>query len=288
LLRIGLTDRQITYRIATGELIAVHAGVYAVGYVRVEPVARAMAAVLACGDGAVLSHLSAASLWGMRRRWDEPIEVMAPKDRKRRGIRTRRCRTLTPKDIRRHHGVPVTSPARTALDIAPRVTAKALTRAVNEARLAGYLHDGELAEVVSRNRRHPGARAVDALIAADPTRSELEDDFVEFARRFGLPEPKINHRVAGYEVDAFFPQQGVIVELDGYEFHKGRGSFESDRERDAVTLRAGFPTVRITKRRMRTDAEREAARLQGILDDRRGFSKAPPREGDSYGLLPPL
>jgi hypothetical protein len=269
LLGIGLTRRQITYRIESGELIPVHAGVYAVGYVRLDPVARAMAAVLACGDGAALSHFSAAFLWGMRKRWVQPIEVSVPKHRHRPGIRTRVCSTLTRKDIRNHHGIQVTSPARTALDIAPRLeNPKALIRAVNEARLTGYLHDSELADVVERNPRHPGARAVRELLGEDLTRSTLEDDFVAFAKRFGLPEPIMNHRVAGFEVDAFFPQQGVIVELDGYEFHKDRGTFESDRERDAATLHAGYPTVRITKQRMRADAAREAARLQAILENR--------------------
>jgi very-short-patch-repair endonuclease len=268
LLGMGLTKRAITYRIEVGELVPVHAGVYAVGYARLEPIAKAAAAVLACGDGAALSHSSAASLWGMRKRWEDPIEVTVLTDRKRAGIRTWRRRVLPPEDIRHHHGIPVTSPARTALDIAPQLTARALARAVNEARLAGYLHQSELNDVLTRNPRHPGATAIQQLIGKDLTRSELEDDFVAFAERFGLPKPVMNARVAGYEVDALFAQQRVIVELDGYEFHKDRGSFESDRERDAITLQAGYPTVRITRRRIHHHAEREAARLQGILNRR--------------------
>jgi very-short-patch-repair endonuclease len=265
---MGLTKRAITYRIEVGELVPVYAGVYAVGYARLEPIAKAAAAVLACGDGAALSHSSAASLWGMRKRWEDPIEVTVLTDRKRAGIRTWRRRVLPPEDIRHHHGIPVTSPARTALDIAPQLTARALARAVNEARLAGYLHQSELNDVLTRNPRHPGATAIQQLIGKDLTRSELEDDFVAFAERFGLPKPVMNARVAGYEVDALFAQQRVIVELDGYEFHKDRGSFESDRERDAITLQAGYPTVRITRRRIHHPAEREAARLQGILNRR--------------------
>ena len=101
-----------------------------------------------------------------------------------------------------------------------------------------------------------------------PTRSEFEDRFLAFAREYGLPTPSMNARVAGYEVDALFPAHMVIVELDGYEYHQGRRSFERDRERDAVLLAAGYVTIRITWERLTTQPEREAARLHQILTRR--------------------
>jgi very-short-patch-repair endonuclease len=156
------------------------------------------------------------------------------------------------------------------LDIAPRLTEKALTRAVNELRIARRLKLEHLADLVARLPRHPGASRVKPLIETrqGPTRSELEDSFASFARRFDLPPYEFNARVAGYEVDVLFPEQRVIVELDGYEFHGTRQAFERDRERDATTLVAGHITVRITWERLTNAPEKEAARLHAILAGR--------------------
>ena len=227
---------------------------------------RAYAAVLACGPGAVLSHGSAASLWGIYDRWWAPFEVIVETARRRPGIRAHRA-ALTGSDIRRHLGIRVTSPARTILDIAPRLTDKALTRAVNDQRIARRLKLDHLAELIARLPRHRGASRVRPLIETPtgPTRSEFEDAFVAFAERFGLPRPEMNARVAGYEVDALFREQRVIVELDGYEFHGTRQSFEKDRERDATTLAAGFRTIRITWERLTQAADKEAERIKAIL-----------------------
>ncbi len=269
---LGVPERTISYWIASGRLTPVHAGVYAVDYVRPEPIARAAAAVLACGPGAALSHESAAVLWGLARSWPERPEVTVVGDRRRPGIAVHRTSTLRSADIRRHLGIRVTSPARTVVEIAPRLTRPALTRAVNDARLSGYLHLSDLEELLVRLPTHPGTRLVGEILETGngPTRSGFEDAFVAFARRAGLPSPRINARVAGYEVDALFGQERVIVELDGYEFHRGRRAFERDRERDAATLAAGFQTVRMTWTRLNDQAQAEARRLQGILLSRRG------------------
>lgn len=267
LLELGLGPAAIHHRVRTGKLIPIHAGVYGVGQRPATPVARAAAAVLACGDSAVLSHGSAAALWGLRRGWTQPLEVTVTRDRNRPNIQVHRSGTLGPRDVRRHLGIRVTSPARTVLDLAPGLTASTLQRTVNDARLSGYLKLGELDELVKRLPHHPGARAIRQLLSvpAAPTRSGFEDEFVEFTRRFGLPMPEINVRVAGYEVDALFRAEGVIVELDGYQYHADQRSFERDRERDAVTLASGCVTVRVTWARLTTTAEREATRLQRIL-----------------------
>jgi Transcriptional regulator, AbiEi antitoxin/Protein of unknown function (DUF559) len=270
LLDLGLGNAAIKYRVAKGTLIPVHTGVYAVGHAPLAGADRACAAVLACGPGAVLSHASAASLWELDNRWKAPFEVIVETGRRRPGIRTHRAQ-LTGRDVRRHNGIRVTSPARTILDIAPGLTEKALKRGINELRIARRLRVADLAELLERRPRHPGASRVSALIhtSRGPTRSELEDAFLDLSTRFGLPLAEVNARVAGYEVDALFRAERVIVELDGYEFHRTRDAFERDRERDATTLAAGFETVRITWDRLQSSSAREAARLQAILSARR-------------------
>jgi hypothetical protein len=269
LLELGLGAGAIKYRVVKGSLLAVHTGVYAVGHEPASGVDRAYAALLASGPGALLSHASAAALWGIFERWREPFEVTVPTGRRRTGIRIHRA-TLTRSDIRRHLGIRVTSPARTVFDIAPRLTDKALTRAVNELRIQRLIKLDQLADLVDRLPRHPGARRVKPLIETPrgPTRSEFEDAFAVFTERFGLPQPELNARVAGYEVDALFRAQRVIVELDGYQFHGTRQAFERDRERDAATLAAGFVTVRITWERLTEAAEKEADRLSAIIAGR--------------------
>lgn len=271
LLSIGLTPGAIRQLVATGRLLPVHAGVYAVGVVNRTPVARAMAAVLACGDRAVLSHGSAAALWGFNKYWDMPFETTVSTARRRPGIKIHRSRTLTWRDRTRHLGVPVTTRARTVLDIAPRLTDRRLTRLVNDARHAGHLHLDTLADVLNRNANHPGAKRLRRFVEdpRNPTRSPLEDDFIAFAKRYGLPMPVTNTHLFGYEIDVLYPEERVIVEVDGYGFHSDRATFRSDRKRDAVMLAADYVTVRITDDRMEQDGQQEADRILAILEHRR-------------------
>lgn len=273
LLVIGVSPGIIAYRLAAGRLIRAYDGVYWLGYVRTEPIAHAAAAVLGGGDHAVLSHGSAAALWGMVSRWPkEPEIAIAQGDRRPAGVRVHRSRTLTRADIRQQRGIRTTSPERTMLDIAPRLTPVARTRALQNARLAGYLHHHTLAATLARNPRHPGTRLIRPLLevfTANPTRSPLEDDFLPWARRHGLPEPQVNVRVADYIVDVLFPAERVIVECDGWEFHRDRASFENDRERDAATSALGFLTYRLTRTRFDSQSELEAARLHAVLALRR-------------------
>ncbi|MGA2009200.1 MAG: DUF559 domain-containing protein, partial [Solirubrobacteraceae bacterium] len=147
-----------------------------------------------------------------------------------------------------------------------------LTRAVNDSRLQGILHVAQLTELLERCPSHPGARRLRAVADPDPgratrpTRSAFEDRFLAFAAEYGLPAPMVNARVNGYEVDALFVDQRVIVELDGWDFHGGRAAFERDRERDAAALASGHRTLRVTWERLHDEPDREAARLKAILD----------------------
>jgi very-short-patch-repair endonuclease len=271
LLALGLSRGDIAYRIRIGRLHRVYAGVYAVGVIPTLPVPRAAAAVLACGAGAALSHVSALCLWGWHKPWDVPFEVTAPSDHRRAGIRVHRSTALARQDVRMHLGIRVTSPARTVLDVAPGLSDPALRRVVREARLSPYMRDEALADVVARFPRHPGAARLKPFNEAPsgPTRSEFEDAFLAFCDDHGLPRPRTNVRIAGHLVDAVFDAERVIVELDGYEFHGGRDSFETDRDRDADTLATGHATVRITWERMTRRSRREAKRLLAILEKRR-------------------
>ena len=271
LLAIGMGSEGIKYWVKIGRLIRVYAGVYAVGHLPVAPEARAHAAVLACGDKAVLSHSSAARLWTYTKHWSMPYEVIAKSDRRREGIRVHRATGLTRRDTTRQLGVPVTSPARTVFDMTPRIkTDKALRRLVNDARLTKTFHLSDLAELLDRHPHAPATRRLRPFLAATgATRSELEDKFVAFARLYGLPEPTINTPMGRTEPDILFPEERVIVEIDSWRFHSDRGAFESDRDRDAERLAAGFETVRVTEERLDNTPAREAERLHAILRARR-------------------
>jgi very-short-patch-repair endonuclease len=274
LIKLGLGAEAIRYRVRIGRLIPVYAGVYAVGHLPTLPQDRAFGALLACGPDAVLSHGSAASLWGIFGHWRMPFEVTTPSTRRPRNIRTHRAKLARP-DITRQAGIQVTSPARTLLDMAPRLTDKQLTRAVNDLRRR-CMHLHELADVISRFPRHPGAKKLRRFIVnpTGPTRSEFEDAFLAFAERFGLPRPRVNEPIGRYIADALFVEERLIVELDGWPFHSSKDSFESDRERDAEMLARGYATVRITWARLLGTPKREADRLLAILRARRSSRRA--------------
>jgi hypothetical protein len=218
------------------------------------------------------------TLWGFWSRWETPFEVTITGDRRPRGIRVHRSRTLESHDFARQLGIPVTTPARTLLDIAPRLRERQLTRVVKDGLVRKLVSADRLEAVIARHPTYPGAAALAQLISTDenPTRSNFEDGFPEFCERFGLPRPVMNAIVCGFEVDALFEAEKVIVELDGWGTHSSRISFEADRERDAVTTAGGYQPYRMTKRRFDQQQALEAQRLHAILADRRRIH-SPPR-----------
>ena len=265
---IGLTDNAIAYRVRRGTLFRIHRGVCAVGRPAQTRLERAAAAVLACGPGAALSHQAALALWGFTRRWPETVDVtMTTGDRRPTGITVHRSPILTRRDIRVQLGIRATSPARTHLDCAPGTPARQLTRRVNDALHTPFLTRPQLADVCARFPTHPGAALLTPFAdqTDGPTRSPQEDDFPAFCERYDLPRPEMNARVAGHEADAVFRAERLIVELDGWEFHRTRNAFEDDRNRDADTLAAGFATLRITHDRFHHQPDLEAERLREIL-----------------------
>jgi hypothetical protein len=269
LVAVGLSDRAIHHRVRVGRLFRVYRGVYAVGRPPKTALEFASAALLACGPGAALGHGSGMALWGFWKVWPKPFEVTFFKgDRRPKHVKHHHPTGLTHEDIRRYNGLWVTSPARTLLDVAPVQTRKQRARAVSAARLSHHLKLRALRETLARFPNHPGTPLLLPLAQAtgNPTRSLQEDDFPSWCRRSGLPVPLLNEIIAGYEVDAVFLREKVIVELDSWDYHQDRYSFEVDRLRDSVTTAAGFVTVRLTQERWTPE---EADRLKKILDLRR-------------------
>jgi hypothetical protein len=267
LLELGLDDGGIAWRVQLGRLFRVFRGVYSVGRPPVTAHEWAGAAVLAAGAGAALSHASAMALWGYWRRWDRPYEVTVVGDRRTNRIRVHRSTTLRWQDVTRQLGIRVTTPARTLLDMSPRLSDRSLKRNVNNALNSPWLTEGQLADTVARHPHAPGAARIARLIGLEgtPTRAGWEDDFPAFCTAHGLPAPVMGAPLFGYIVDALFGGERVIVELDSWEFHKGKIAFETDRERDAVMLAHSFVTLRMTWERMKERPVAEAQRLGGIL-----------------------
>jgi hypothetical protein len=202
LLAAGLDDNDIAYRVRTSRLIRVHRGVYALGHLPPSPHARAMAAVLACGPHAVLSHRSAGAAWGLMAH-PPRVDVTAPSKHRHAGIKPHRSR-LVYCDITHQYGIPTTTPAPTLLDLADVLDPATLTRAVNDARLRRLLSLEDLAAQLLPGRK---TATLQRLIRRPtrPTRPVFEDAFLRFVTRFKLPWPEVNTHVAGYEVDMLWP-----------------------------------------------------------------------------------
>lgn len=240
----GLSRRQIERRLERRGLRSVHRSVYAVGHRALSHLGVWMAAVLAAGQGAALSHWSAASLWPMRPGRGPRSHVTAPRKRKRTGAITFHHAHLHEDEVTEEQGIPVTTPARTLLDLAPLLASPVLARMVEAAPHRG----ASLAELLER---HAGRAGVPKLrrIVAEPmplTRSDLEATVLEAMQYAGLPQPEVNASVDGYEVDFLWREHGVIAELDTYATHGSRLAFERDRERDRKLAIAGWRVVRIT------------------------------------------
>ena len=233
------------------------------------PHSAAMAAVLAYGSGALLSHYPAAVLWASARRRPSRLHVTVPgRDvRSRDGIRAHTTAHLDPADATRRHGIPVTSPARTLLDVAATEPTSVLDRAANEARVLRLVSDHSLNEQFARYPNHRGVTALRQTTLAEPklTRSEAEHRLLELIRAAQLPEPLTNARVAGYEVDFLWPDHRLVVEVDGYAFHSTRRSFERDRRRDADLTSRGYRVIRLTWRQITAEPEVVIAQLAPSL-----------------------
>jgi REase_MTES_1575 len=235
-----------------------------------------VAAVLAMGSEAVLSHRSAAALWGVRATARERIEVTLPAAyHARPRIEVHRAR-LAPDETTIHRGIPVTTPNRTLLDLAAVLDARHIEKAINEAEILRLTALLSLDEVVRRHRGRRGAKALREILAtrtlgATITRSELEDRFLRFLDEAVLPRPEVNValRVAGrwIEIDCLWRDRRLIVELDGHATHATAAGFERDRARDRALHANGWRVVRITWRQLHEEPDAVARDLERLLTE---------------------
>jgi very-short-patch-repair endonuclease len=251
---VGLGRSAISERTRSGRLHRLHQGVYAVGHRAPSLHRRWMAAVLACGEEAVLSHGSAAVLWRLLRPLDGPVHVSVPSTagrKNRRGIHIHRCQALAglPQTTRRD-GIPVTTVSRTIDDLrrtsfSPRL----IRRAIRQAELRGLRLDG---------------------IASDDTRSDLETYFLALCRHFGLPKPEVNVKLGRWEVDFLWRARRLVVETDTFTYHRGSVAFEDDHARDLDLRTEGFLVLRFTAHQLEEEPERVAADVAASLATGRG------------------
>jgi very-short-patch-repair endonuclease len=257
-------------RLGGGRRNGRHRRVYAVGHTALRRDGRFLAAVLACGPGAVLSHRSAAWHWGLLGTDQPHVDVTAPRSREgAQGIRLHRARFLDARDTTDHQGIPTTTVARTLLDLAATVGADRLERAFAQALFLRVYDHAAIADVIARSNGHRGKAALRAATAREPkhTRSDWEVRMLTLVRDAGLPEPLVNHVLIApdhghCEVDFHWPQQGLIVETDSWSAHGSRAAYERDRARDAALRAMGMRVVRFT---WRTKDETILRRLQALL-----------------------
>jgi hypothetical protein len=262
LIEVGLRDRGIAEWVRVGRLRRLYQGVYAVGHDRLMREGRWLAAVMACGPGAALSHRDAAVLWDLRQSNSAYIDVIVPSQsgRKRAGLRIHRSSRLRRAEVTVRHGIPVTTVARTLLDLADVLERQALKRVINEAEYLNRLDMAALNAVVSANPGRRSAELIGAVGGAGHrTRSQLEDRFLALLERHGVEEPESGVWIEGYEADFLWRRAGLVVELDGLAAHRTTAAMKGDRRRDRILWRAGFRTMRLT--------EDDLDEPEAILDD---------------------
>jgi very-short-patch-repair endonuclease len=253
---LGISRGAVEHWLAVGRLHGVYRGVYAVGHPALGPKGRRLAAVLACGPGAVLSHGSAAAHWGLLATSAARVDVTAPASRRGQpGVRLHRTRSLDARDTTTHEGIPITTLARTLLDLAATTQPHRLERALAQAEHLRVYDHRAITDVIGRANGHRGTAALAQATAREPkwARNDFEARFLKLVRGASLPEPLVNHALIapdyGYcEVDFFWPAHNLVVETDGWETHGTQAAFEADRARDAALTAAGFGVVRFSWR----------------------------------------
>ncbi|HEY7631857.1 MAG TPA: DUF559 domain-containing protein [Thermoleophilaceae bacterium] len=268
LLEIGFSRETIQHWLQSGRLHRIHKGVYSLGHRAIAWKGRLTAAVIACGPEAVVSHRSAAAWWALLPSERAIVDVTAPGRHRRRGIDGHRAE-LHVCDRTIHEDIPITTIARTLLDLAEVVSPGRLAKAVETAERRNLFDLRAVEDVLARSPGRHGHRQLRSLLAdyrcAPTTRSKLEIDFLEFIEEEDLPRPESNASIGGYEVDMLWDQQRVIVELDTWDYHGTHEAFERDRARDIDLQLWGYVVLRITGRRLREERAHVAAQLRTLL-----------------------
>jgi very-short-patch-repair endonuclease len=262
----------ISTRVAARRLRRLHRGVYAWGHDRLRLEGILLAAAFACGPHAVLSHRTAADRWGMlaTARGDVDVTVAANGGRaRRRGIDLHVVRRLDPRDITQHDGLPITTPARTLVDLAATGPARQVERALEQAYVQRLLAPDALEDAVGRSDGKRTAVLRDLMVderRSTITRSQLEEAFLAIVRRIGLPDPDVNEPLHGYEPDFLWREKRLVIETDGYGTHSTRRAFEHDRRRDIDLQLHGYNVRRFTHDQVVHDPE-QTGRLLRLLYD---------------------
>jgi very-short-patch-repair endonuclease len=274
LLEVSVTARQIELRLQSGRLHEIHRGIYLVGHTVPPPLAVEQAALLACGKAAVLSHRSAANLWAF---FSYPasaaVWITVPPGRtvKRPRIEIRRT-DLDAKDIRTRHGLRLTSPPRTILDLSSLLDRERLESLVAEAAYRGLASEAELRAQLKGNERRKGVaklrRVLDLPGGPQRTRSCGERAMLRLLRDARMTGFESNARIHGYEVDVLWRTAGVCVELDGWDGHSSRLAFERDRLKAARLSSHGITVIPITGRQLRYDPGGVIERLRRAIAKR--------------------
>jgi very-short-patch-repair endonuclease len=274
LLGAGIGRDLIDNRVRAGWLRPMYRGVYAVGPVPSDD-APYLAAAMACGDRAALSHSHAGFLWRLfRHAPSRPVHVTVPAPRcpHHPGIRVHRVQVLRPDEVTRLRQIPVTTPARTLLDLAAVLHSRELEQAMAVAERTHAGTQRRLAALLARYPARPGTPKLRQLLDGPRrpalTRSEAEERFLGLVRRAGLSEPEANVALHGYELDLLWRDEGLAVEIDGYAFHGDRDAFEADRRRDAVLASHGLQVVRITWRQITEEPEATLVLVTRALAER--------------------
>jgi very-short-patch-repair endonuclease len=256
---LGISTSGVGRRLTDGRLWRIHRGVYAVG--PLDRMGYWMAAVLACGEGALLSHRDAAMLWNLRQTDRTAVDVTAPGTRRRRRPRiTTHGSELHPADRTEVDGIPVTSVARTLLDLAEVAPAEHVRRAYEAAERHDLLDMHAVHDLVARSNGRRGLPALLDLLDYDPreaveSKSDLESRFLDLVREAGLPLPQVNVLVEGFLVDAYWPQARLVVELQSWAHHRHRQAFERDNERLARLQVAGCSALPLTHRQVQDEPD---------------------------------
>ena len=274
----GLSREAIAHRLRTRRLHEVHRGVYAVGRPQLGRSGRWLAAVLACGEGALLSFRSAAALWGVEAeaRFTE-VTIARPLRHRVPGVLAHRPVQLEDSDATVRNGIPLTSPIRTLIDLAAVLSPSRVERAVNRSDNLGLVDPVTLRKALDAGRRARGLAPLRAVLdhpAFALTDSELERRFLALVRKARLPKPKTGTRLNGFKVDFFWPELGLVVETDGLRYHRTPATQTRDARRDQAHTAAGLTTLRFTHSQVRHDAHQVAATLTRVI---RRLSTTPPR-----------
>jgi hypothetical protein len=265
---LGFTRSAIEQRIRTGRLHRITQSVYSIGRKDLSPEGRWMAAVLACGESACLSHRSAGALYGICEERNGVVEVSVRRTGNvhRDGIKVRRRPSLPSQNVGALHRIPITSPVRTLIDLAIELSTKLLLRAVNEADKLDVINVETLRSELDAYAGVPGAKRLVALLDKDTfvlTQEELERLFLPLAREAGLPLPLTGEIVNGYEVDFFWPDLKLVVETDGLRYHRTPSAQAKDARRDQAHTAAGYTRLRFTHWQVKY----EPAYVKRILGD---------------------